>query len=249
MTINSPRTREDGSLRPVVDVKLFDKAWFKKATGLARQSRHEHQDMEILLSYWNTNQMKALYAGDTYSYTWNNKDPYFFNNKSFSWKTDHYVEGPRIVWNKLLPVCIPGDYLNQWAPDKTGLWSTRPSPNINTEHNQTDGMWPTPSRSILTQMPNYPSSPPPIAALEVPSLLTKTNLAGTITYQITVIYTSTIQIELMSGNPQFAGWFFNLAQQDYEQSEANTQLCQGPVGLKNYIYNTNRNGTNDCVTR
>ena len=91
----------------------------------------------------------------------------------------------------------------------------------------------------------------PVVALllEVPSLLTKTNLAGTITYQITVIYTSTIQVELMSGNPQFAGWAFNIAQQDYQQSEANTQLCQGPVGLKNYVFNTDRNATNDCVTR
>ena len=184
MTINTPRTRQDGSLRPVVDVKYVDKAWFKKATELSRQERHEDQDMEILQSYWNTNQMKALYAGDTYSYTWYNKDPYFFNNKSFSWKRDTYVEGPRIIWDKLLSICIPGDYMNRWAPDNSGGFSTRPSPNIATTKQHTDRMYPTPGRSILTQMPNYPSSPPPVAVLETPSLLTKTNMAGTITYQI-----------------------------------------------------------------
>ena len=238
-----------GSLQPVVDINYVDKAWFTKATDINRQQRHENQDMEILQSYWNTNQMKALYAGDTYSYQWNNKDPYFFNNKSFSWKNDVYVSGPRIVWDKLLPVCIPGDYLNVWAPDKSGYWSTRPSPNISPMAQQTDEQYPTPGRSILTQMPNYPASPPPIAVLETPSLLTATNMAGTITYQITVIYSSTIQIEQMSGNPQFAGWNYNLGQLHFDQSESNTQLCQGPVGLKNYIYNTAQNGTNDCVTR
>ena len=193
--------------------------------------------------------MKALYAGDTYSYQWNNKDPYFFNNKSFSWKDNLYVEGPHLVWDKLLPVCIPGDYMNQWAPEKSGHWSTRPSPNLTPGVVPSDGYYPTPGRSILTQMPNYPSSPPPKAVLEIPSLLTATNMAGTITYQITVIYSSTIQIELMSGNPQFAGWCYNLAQNTYDQSKANTQLCQGPVGLKNYIYNTHANGVNNCVTR
>ena len=129
MTINTPRTRQDGSLQPVVDVKLVDKAWFHKVTGLNQMQRVEDQDMEILQSYWNTNQMKALYAGDTYSYTWNNKDPYFFNNKSFSWKGNTYVEGPRINWDKLLPVCIGGDYEGKWQPDTSGFWSTRPSPN------------------------------------------------------------------------------------------------------------------------
>ena len=188
--------------------------------------RVENQDMEILQSYWNTNQMKALYAGDTYSYTWHNKDPYFFNNKSFSWKENIYVPGPRLVWNKLLPVCIAGNYENRWIPDGSGYWSTRPTPNINAQGHHDNQKHPTPGRSILTQMPNYPSSPPPIAALEVPALLTATNLAGTITYQITVIYSSTIQIELMSGNPQFAGWSYNIQQEKYEQNEANTQLCR-----------------------
>ena len=96
-------------------------------------------------------------------------------------------------------------------------------------------------------MPNYPANPPPIAVLETPSLLTATNMAGTIMYQITVIYSSTIQIELMSGNPQFASWAYTGLECD--QSEANTQLCQGPVGLKNYAFDTARGGYNDCVTR
>ena len=131
MTINTPRTRQDGSLQPVVDVKYVNKEWFRKATSLSRMEKHDIQDMEILQSYWNTNQMKALYAGDTYSYTWNNKDPYFFNNKSFSWKNALYVDAPRIVWDKLLPVCIPGDYLNAWVPDQSGYWSKNPTPNLN----------------------------------------------------------------------------------------------------------------------
>ena len=244
MKINTPRTRQDGYLQPVVDVKYVDKAWFHKATGLNQMASHENQDMEILQSYWNTNQMKALYAGDTYSYEWHNKDPHFFNNKSFSWKHNQYVQGPRIIWDKLLPVCIPGDYLNLWQPDKSGEWSNRPSPNININDQMGRQQTPTPGRSILTQMPNYPSNPPPIAVLETPSLLTATNLAGTITYQITVIYSSTIQIEQMSGNPQFAGWTFH--KEPYDQSEGNTQLCQGK---KNYVYNIVPGGTNDCVTR
>ena len=244
MTINTPRTRQDGTLRPIVDTKLVD-----KATGLNQMQTWDNQDMEILQSYWNTNQMKALYAGDTYSYTWHNKDPYFFNNKSFSWRENMYVQAPRLTWNKLLPVCIAGDYENRWTPDKTNNWSTRPSPNIRLGANHDDQQHPTPGRSILTQMTNHPSNPPPIAALEVPALLTATNLVGTITYQITVIYSSTIQIELMSGNPQFAGWSYNIQQNLYEQSESNTQLCQGPVGLKNYVSIMNDGITNTCVTR
>ena len=247
VTINTPRTRQDGYLQPVVDTKFVDKRWFNKATGLNQMANHENQDMEILQSYWNTNAMKALYAGDTYSYQWNNKDPYFFNNKSFSWKGNTFIEGPILVWDKLLPVCIPGDYMNQWVPDPSGFWSTRPSPNVDPLSHHDTHKKPTPGRSILTQMPNYPANPPPIAALEVPSLLTATNLAGTITYQVTVIYNSTIQVELISGNPQFAGWSFNF--KDTDQTESNTQLCQGPVGLKNYVYNRLQGGTNDCVTR
>ena len=247
MTINTPRTRQDGYLQPVVDTKLVDKRWFHKATGLNQMARHENQDMEILQSYWNTNAMKAIYAGETYSYQWNNKDPYFFNNKSFSWKGNTFVEGPIMIWDKLLPVCIPGDYNNRWTPDVTGFWSMRPSPNLDINDQDNNEKTPTPGRSILTQMPNYPANPPPIAALEVPSLLTATNMAGTITYQVTVIFNSTIQVELMSGNPQFAGWCFNLIEPG--QTESNTQLCQGPVGLKNYIYNRLQGGTNDCVTR
>ena len=247
MTINTPRTRQDGYLQPVVDTKLVDKRWFHKATGLNSMARHENQDMEILQSYWNTNAMKAIYAGDTYSYQWNNKDPYFFNNKSFSWRGKTFVECPVMIWDKLLPVCIPGDYLNRWTPDATGKWSNNPTPNIDGNNQYGHEDTPTPGRSILTQMPNYPANPPPIAALEVPSLLTATNMAGTITYQVTVIYNSTIQVELMSGNPQFAGWSFNLAEPG--QTESNTQLCQGPVGLKNYIHNKTQDGTNSCVTR
>ena len=139
----------------------------------------------------------------------------------------------RLVWDKLLPVCIPGDYLNAWQPDKSGYWSHRPGPNLNIDAEPDNREWPTPGRSILTQMPNYPSIPPPMAVLETTSLLTATNLAGTITYQITVIYSSTIQIELMSGNPQFAGWSYNVAQNTYDQSEQNTQICQGPVCICN----------------
>ena len=247
MTINTPRTRQDGYLQPVVDTKLVDKCWFNKATGLNSMARHENQDMEILQSYWNTNAMKAIYAGDTYSYQWNNKDPYFFNNKSFSWRGGTFVEGPVMIWDKLLPVCIPGDYKNRWTPDVTGYWSNRPSPNININDQDNNEKTATPGRSILTQMPNYPANPPPIAALEVPSLLTATNMTGTITYQVTVIYNSSIQVELMSGNPQFAGWCYNLIEPG--QTESNTQLCQGQVGLKNYIYNRIQGGTNDCVTR
>ena len=55
MTINTPRTRADGSLQAVVDTKYVDKSWFKKATNLNQIQRHEKQDMEILQSYWNTN--------------------------------------------------------------------------------------------------------------------------------------------------------------------------------------------------
>ena len=216
MTINTPRSRQDGSLKPVVDIKYVDKLWFHTATGLEQQQIHNDQDMETLQSYWNTNQMKALYAGDTYSYEWHNKDPYFFNNKSFSWKDDIYVAGPRINWDKLLPVCIPGDYMNQWEPDPTGHWTRRAGPNLNPTTPQTNGHWATLGSSVLTQMPNYPANPLPIAVLETPSLLTATNMAGTITYQITVIYSSTIQIELMSGNPQFAGWNYNMHLAHYD---------------------------------
>ena len=248
MTINTPRTRQDGYLQPVVDVKLVDKRWFNRATGLNQMARHENQDMEILQSYWNTNAMKAIYAGDTYSYQWNNKDPYFFNNKSFSWRGKTYVDGPTMIWDKLLPVCIPGDYKNRWTPDVTGYWSNRPSPSIDANNVDQSQQTPTPGRSILTQMPNYPANPPPIAALEVPSLLTATNMAGTITYQVTIIYNSTIQVELMSGNPQFAGWNMNLGTEP-GQTESNTQLCQGPVGLKNYLFNRTVDGNNSCTTR
>ena len=167
--------------------------------------------------------------------------------KKNSWKEGVFVAGPRIKWDKLLPVCISGDYMNQWEPDPTGRWSARPSPNLNPTLDQPNGQWSTPGRSILTQMPNYPANPLPICVLETPSLLTATNMAGTITYQITVIYSSTLQIELMSGNPQFASWA--VVNKDWDQNESNTQLCQGPVGLKNYAYNAANTGLNDCVTR
>lgn len=98
MRVNQPRTRQDGQLRNVSDIREVPRNWFAKATGKDPAVQHNAQVMERLMSIWNTDQMIALYAGNTFSYRWMNKDPYFFNNKGFTFRGDVFVDAPELSW-------------------------------------------------------------------------------------------------------------------------------------------------------
>ena len=240
---NVPSTREEGQLRPVTSSRIIHRLWFKNQFQMDEDSKHESLHLDELLSLWNTQEIKFLDPGQTWEYTWMNSNPYWYNNMSFSMHGDTMVDGPVLCIDRLIPIEIHGARNGHVLPDeKSPYFSKRPSPNHDNAHVYDRECTPQPGRSCLTQMPMFPSAPPPIAVLEIPPIFNDQNKAGNICWQITCMYECTIQIETLSGSPQYAGFtptqdVFNTALYGAVYGNKRTQLCQWPTGLRNYEAN------------
>ena len=240
---NIPSTREEGQLKHISSQRVVHREWFKQQFNKDMNAEHQSLHLDELVSLWNTQEIKFLNPGETWQYTWLNSNLYWFNNMSFTMHGDTLVDGPIISIDRLIPVEVAGVMRNMWRPDaNTQNFSRRPGPNFDSGKNYAAEQTPTPGRSVLSQMPMYPSAPPPIAVLEIPPILNAENKTGNICWQLTVMYECTIQIETLSGSPQYAG--FTPQQTDYYRDKFNsvynhrcTQLCQWPTGLRNYSSN------------
>ena len=241
---NIPRTREEGQLKHITSQRIVHREWFKQQFNKDMNAHHVSLHLDELMSLWNTQEMKFVNPGETWQYTWMNSNPYWFNNMSFTMHGDTVVDGPIISIDRLIPVEVQGTMRNMFNPDvQTPNFSRRPSPNYDNKKFYTNEQTPTPGRSVLSQMPMNPSAPPPIAVLEIPPILNAENKTGNICWQLTVMYECTIQIETLSGSPQYAG--FTPMQTDFYRNNykavcnhRRTQLCQWPTGLRNYSSNT-----------
>ena len=246
---NIPSTREEGQLKHISSQRIVHREWFKQQFNKDMNAEHQSLHLDELVSLWNTQEIKFLNPGETWQYTWMNSNPYWFNNMSFTMHGDTLVDGPIISIDRLIPVEVAGSMRNMWRPDINTLnFSRRPGPNYDSEKKYGSEQTPTPGRSVLSQMPMYPSAPPPIAVLEIPPILNAENKTGNICWQLSVMYECTIQIETLSGSPQYAG--FTPQQTDFYRDKYNavfnhrrTQLCQWPTGLRNYSSNVSTSDT------
>lgn len=243
LTHNIPRTREEGELRGITDTRIVHREWFKHQFNKDYNEPHLDMHMDELMSLWNTQEIKFLNSGETWQYTWINPNSFWYNNMSFTMHNTTLVEAPVMSIPRLLPVEVRGEFGDGFTPDQTTrMFSKKPSPNFDAAKSYGSQQTPCPGKSILSQMPMNPSSPPPIACLIIPPLLTSENKSAAITWQITVMYEVTIQTETLSGSPQYCG--FTPTQTDYYRdnfravgSHRRTQLGQWPAGLRNYSSN------------
>ena len=243
MKHNLPSTREEGQLKHITSQRIVHREWFKQQFNKDMNAAHQSMHLDELLSLWNTQEIKFLNPGQTWQYTWLNSNPYWYNNMAFTMHGDTLVDGPILSIDRLLPIEVHGAMRNMFRPDgKTMNFSKRPGPNHDDSKDYKDEQMPTPGRSVLSQMPMFPSAPPPIAVLAIPPILNSENKTGNICWQITCMYECTIQIETLSGSPQYAG--FMPAQTDFYRDKFSavhdhrrTQLCQWPTGLRNYASN------------
>ena len=185
-----------------------------------------------------------MYPGDTWSYQWNNSNPYWFNNMHMNWASNRYYVGAMLSFSKHMPVeiasFVSGDD-TKWTPGSADQWQIESGPNFQEPDNGVPRKHPTPGRSLLSQMPMAPSSPPPLCVIEIPPLLKSKNEGGKVVWQCMAVYEVTLQIETMSGLPQFIGWHTQrpcAGESKYPtmMSRRRTQLCQWPTGLRNYGY-------------
>ena len=254
MTMNIATSREMGMLRGIKQTRIVARNWLKHQTNLDGNSAASGIAMDNFMSIWNTDNLNYIYSGDTWQYAWHNKNPFWYNGMSFAHGHGEVCEGmPLNIW-KAIPVEIGSNVMQtfNWVPNGRGISSSKHTGGTYEAANVSNSNQNTaiPGRSCLTQMPMEPSEAPPVAYIEIAPMLTASNEPTKSLWVCTIVYECTIQIETMSGNPQYAGW--HVPRDDTHLttdlwSRERTTLCQGPVGMRHYALNNHASGTNPCL--
>ena len=254
---NLLRTRDSGALKTLTTMKTVPRYWYAYQIGANASVSHHDRPMEELLSLWNTDKLNFCFPGETFQYTWMNNNPYWYNGMAFS-HGNQTIEGTLMGFTKHMPIeisstCNPHD--NKWTPGTNMYWQTRTGPNYQVPGHEGDHTnHATPGRSCLSQQPNLPGSPPPIALIEVPPLLNSKDETGHVTWQCTIVYKVTLQVETMSGSPQFAGWqstrrLAGEGQYNSLMERSRSNLYQFPTGVRNYAYVLHHDYNNPALIR